>query len=81
MESPQRKCLVDTEYFMMEKCSHWSILEEKCILNAMIRIRPKFEQAGSHSHGKMPYFSVPDSVMDDFDELIPWANESIRLSK
>ena len=43
--------------------------------------KAKFEQAGSHSHGKMPYFAVPKSVMDDFDQLIAWANESIQLSK
>ena len=38
-------------------------------------IRPKFEEAGAHQHGKMPYFSIPESVFNDLEKLVQWAEE------
>lgn len=32
-----------------------------------------FEAAGSRQHGRMPYFSVPDTVLSDDDALESWA--------
>jgi len=40
-----------------------------------------FEAAGSGRHGKMPYFSVPDSVLDDSSELLAWAQTAIDASR
>ena len=44
-------------------------------------IRPKFEEAGAHQHGKMPYFSIPKSVFNDLEKLVQWAEESIEILK
>ncbi|MCK5468285.1 MAG: TfoX/Sxy family protein [Cyclobacteriaceae bacterium] len=41
----------------------------------------KFEDAGAHQHGKMPYFSLPESVLLDQEILAQWAGESIDISK
>lgn len=35
-------------------------------------IRSKFGNAGAHSHGKMPYFSLPESVLLDQEILVQW---------
>lgn len=40
-----------------------------------------FENSGSERHSRMPYFSIPEKVLDDVDELIRWANDSINISK
>ena len=44
-------------------------------------IQAKFEEHGSHQHGKMPYFSLPDNVFNDSEKLMVWAKESIDISK
>ena len=44
-------------------------------------IKAKFDDAGAHQHGKMPYFSLPDEVFKDHKSLISWARESIAISK
>ena len=50
-------------------------------LKANDSIRQKFEDAGAKSHGRMPYFSVPDDVIANVDQLINWVKESIDISK
>ena len=44
-------------------------------------IRSKFENAGAHQHGKMPYFSLPENVLLDQELLVQWGRESIEISK
>ena len=41
----------------------------------------RFEAAGSEKHGQMPYFSVPETVMNNPSKLLEWANDAIRGSK
>ena len=41
----------------------------------------RFEGAGSEKHARMPYYSVPEDVLDDDDLLEEWARISIRISK
>lgn len=43
--------------------------------------RLKFEEAGSEKHSKMPYFSVPEDVLEDDDVLKEWTLLSIKISK
>ena len=43
--------------------------------------RHRFEEAGSKSHGRMPYFQIPQAVMEDTELLFEWTRESILLSK
>lgn len=44
-------------------------------------ISAKFVKAGSHQHGRMPYFSVPEDIFNDIEQLTLWAKESIEISK
>ena len=44
-------------------------------------LKGKFEKAGSVQHGKMPYFSIPQDIMDDSEALVNWAEESIDIAK
>ena len=37
-----------------------------------------FEKEGSVKHSRMPYFSVPQNVFDDYDMLITWAKKCIN---
>ena len=50
-------------------------------LKAGESIKQKFESAGCHQHGKMPYFSLPEDILVDHTELMRWAQESIKISK
>lgn len=36
---------------------------------------------GAQKHSKMPYFSIPEEVLNNIDELVNWANQSISISK
>ena len=40
-----------------------------------------FEDAGSSRHGKMPYFSVPSSVLDDSAALHSWGDAAVDASR
>ena len=44
-------------------------------------IHAKFEEADSKQHARMPYFSLPERVLDNIDDLISWSKESIEISK
>lgn len=44
-------------------------------------IQAKFEAAGSQRHAKMPYYTLPESVVINHEEWVEWAKESIRISK
>lgn len=41
----------------------------------------RFKDAGSKSHGRMPYFQIPQAVMENTEKLFEWTRESIELSK
>ena len=43
--------------------------------------RGRFEDAGSGPHGKMPYYQIPQTVMEDEKLLFEWTVKSIELSK
>ena len=40
-----------------------------------------FENAGSVKHSRMPYFSIPESVLENQEQIIIWAKSSIALTK
>lgn len=40
-----------------------------------------FKEAGSTKHGRMPYYRVPDDVLDDEAALLAWAQSSIAVSR
>lgn len=43
--------------------------------------RTNFEKEGAERHSRMPYFSIPQIVLNDPEELIQWARTSIKISK
>lgn len=43
--------------------------------------RDKYEGAGSEAHGRMPYQSIPESVLADGDELTAWGREALEVAK
>lgn len=40
-----------------------------------------FQAAGSSRHGRMPYFSVPDPVLESSADLLEWAQTAIAASR
>jgi len=42
--------------------------------------RDRFETAGAEKHGRMPYYAVPDIVVDDDDTLLEWARASVAVN-
>lgn len=41
----------------------------------------EYDSKGSQKHSKMPYYSIPNTVLNDHDLLLSWANKSIEASK
>jgi DNA transformation protein len=41
----------------------------------------RFEQAGATKHGRMPYYQIPDQVLEDDSQLMEWTQEAIEVSK
>lgn len=52
-----------------------------CFMKADDSNKKQFEARGSSQHSRMPYFSIPDEVFNNHDELILWANKSIAIAK
>ena len=52
-----------------------------CFLKADDSNRSDFEAKGSQKHGKMPYSSIPQEILEDTNTLISWARKSIAISK
>lgn len=50
-------------------------------LKADESMKEKFETAGSNQHGRMPYYTLPEDLLQDPDKLTKWAKESIDISK
>lgn len=43
--------------------------------------RERFETAGSQKHARMPYFKVPDPVLNNDSDLLEWAQASIVVAR
>jgi DNA transformation protein len=43
--------------------------------------KPDYLAKGSHQHSRMPYYSIPDDVLLNDDELVKWVEKSMALSK
>lgn len=41
----------------------------------------RFERAGANKHSRMPYYQIPDQVLEDDSELLEWTQEAIEVSK
>ena len=41
----------------------------------------RFEAVRAEKHGKMPYWSVPESVLGDHDQLLVWAGEALEVAR
>ncbi len=55
--------------------------EGQCFLKANETNKSDFEEKDSFQHIRMPYFSIPDEVIDNREILIEWAKRSIAISK
>ena len=42
--------------------------------------RKRFEDAGAEQHGKMPYFEVPQNVLENEQKFQEWARASIDIA-
>jgi len=40
-----------------------------------------FEADGSQKHGRMPYYQVPEHVLEDEKVLLEWSKSSIAIAK
>ncbi|MDP6402699.1 MAG: TfoX/Sxy family protein [SAR202 cluster bacterium] len=43
--------------------------------------RSTYEEAGSKQYGRMPYFRVPESVLEDSGTLQDWARISVTVGR
>ena len=41
----------------------------------------EYEKAGSKKHGPMPYYKVPEAVLEDVPQLLSWARTSIAVAE
>jgi DNA transformation protein len=42
--------------------------------------RARFEDTGSARHDRMPYYAVPDDILDDDAALLSWAASSVEVA-
>ena len=42
---------------------------------------PSYQAEGSERHGRMPYWAVPQAVLDDEDALLAWAGRALELAR
>jgi DNA transformation protein and related proteins len=43
--------------------------------------RSTFENRGSKTHGKMPYYSAPPEALESWQEMEPWARGAVDASR
>lgn len=43
--------------------------------------RSRYEEAGSDSHGRMPYQSIPEAVLNDDDQLLQWGRAALEVAR
>ena len=53
----------------------------QCFLKADDTNKSDFEEKDSFQHSRMPYYSIPDEVINNPKLLIEWAKKSIAISK
>lgn len=64
------------------------VADDRLLLRADDENRPDYEALGigpfqpyENKNHSMPFFAVPDEVMDDPDELLEWARKSIAATQ
>ncbi|MDP2663780.1 MAG: TfoX/Sxy family protein [Dehalococcoidia bacterium] len=40
-----------------------------------------YEEAGSKKYGPMPYYRVPDAILEDSAKLLEWARASVNIAE
>lgn len=41
----------------------------------------EYEAEGSERHGRMPYWTIPNTVLDDDDKLLEWAGRALEVAR
>ena len=61
----------------------FGIIDSKgqCYFKVNDHNKTDFIQHGSHQHGKMPYFSIPNEILDHSEKLLQWANKTLKSIK
>lgn len=52
-----------------------------CYLKADDSNRSDFEERGAEKHGRMPYYAIPEDVIEDAGVLKTWAENAIKTTK
>lgn len=53
----------------------------ECFLKADDTTKADFITQGANKHSRMPYYSIPEDVIDDNELLSSWVEKSIAISK
>lgn len=53
----------------------------KAFLKSDEAIQDFFEKQGCQKHSRMPYYAIPEHVLEDDKKLMEWATESIKITK
>lgn len=70
-------------YGIFNEGKMFGIVDSKgnCFLKVDDDLKLEFEALGSEKHSKMPYFSIPESVINDHDKLSELTSKSMALVK
>ena len=41
----------------------------------------RFSEAGSRKHARMPYWAIPEAVLDDDANLVMWATDALQTAR
>ncbi|MCJ7734766.1 MAG: TfoX/Sxy family protein [Anaerolineales bacterium] len=70
-------------YGVFEDDTMFALVDKNGIifLKAYDSNRQLFEDAGSIKHGRMPYFKVPENILNNNEILLDWARSAISAAK
>lgn len=52
-----------------------------CYFKADESTKSEYDAKGSHKHSKMPYYLIPNDVLNENELLLEWTKKSIAISK
>ena len=53
----------------------------RCFLKTNDSNKHDYEELGAEKHSRMPYYLIPDAIINDNDKLLVWAQKSIDITK
>lgn len=70
-------------YGIFHQGKMFAIVDSKgnLFLKADGQLKEELLTGGGEQHSRMPYYSIPEARLEDFDKFLQWVHSSIEISK